>query len=85
MASLINHLAKSRPTERAPIWDHAPSRTRPHVANIEKDYPKIREAALEEKQNLQINEWVDEKVEATFIQIDPMFLDCEQIQKWLKR
>ncbi len=64
---------------------HLQSRTRPHVANIEKDYPKIREAALEEKQNLQINEWVDEKVEATFIQIDPMFLDCEQIQKWLKR
>lgn len=61
------------------------SRTRPHVANIEKDYPKIREAAMEEKQNMQINEWVDEKVEATFIQIDPYFSDCAILQKWMKK
>jgi peptidyl-prolyl cis-trans isomerase SurA len=65
------------------IW--LQSRTRPHIASLEKDYAKIRQAALEEKRNILINEWVEEKLDATFIKIAPAFKGCDVLQKWYSK
>ncbi len=59
------------------------SRTAPHRATLEQDYSKIQQAAIESKKNEFINEWVQEKVEATYIDIDGMFNSmCPQLQRW---
>ncbi len=60
------------------------SRTDPHLANLEQDYSKIRQAALEEKRSRIIREWVEEKINATFVNVDQLFGSCEVVQKWLK-
>lgn len=58
------------------------SRTTPHKANLQQDYSKIRQAAIQSKQNEYISKWVAETVGATFVQIDPMFAGCPTMEKW---
>lgn len=61
------------------------SRTRPHKANLQLDYSKIKTAALESKKNTFINGWVDSKVSSTYILIDPMYGSCEVLKKWTEK
>lgn len=58
------------------------SRTKPHLANLQQDYSKIQKAAIEAKKNEYVNEWVLEKAEATYIDIDALYKGCPVIQKW---
>lgn len=59
------------------------SRTAPHKASLQTDYSKIKAAAIEQKTNLVVSEWVYDKITSTFIEIDPMFRSCPPLQKWL--
>lgn len=61
------------------------SRTAPHRANLQQDYSKIQQATIESKKNEFINEWVQEKVDATYIDVDPMYNGCPQVGKWVTR
>lgn len=61
------------------------SRTAPHRANLALDYSKIQKAAIDSKTNQYVNEWVEEKVEATYIDIDHRYDGCPQITKWKKK
>jgi len=58
------------------------SRTVPHKANLATDYSKIRDAAIQEKKNIYINDWIDSKINATYIQVDDMFGSCDNLIKW---
>lgn len=58
------------------------SRTTPHKANLQQDYSKIRQAAIQSKQNEYISKWVEETVGATFIKIDAMYAGCPALEKW---
>ncbi len=60
------------------------SRTSPHKANLSLDYSKIQTAAIQAKQNESIAEWVREKIEATFILIDPLYDNCPSLAIWRK-
>jgi peptidyl-prolyl cis-trans isomerase SurA len=60
------------------------SRTDPHQADIKRDYSKIRQAAIEAKKEEFIADWVREKVEATYIDLDASFQECEALEKWRK-
>ena len=61
------------------------SRTSPHKANLAQDYSKIREATINQKKGTFINEWIEDIVDQTFIQIDPLFDDkCGMLDKWKK-
>jgi len=60
------------------------SRTNPHVASLATDYSKIQKAAVNEKKSDYITNWVDERVEATFISIDEEYSGCPSLGKWLK-
>ena len=59
------------------------SRSAPHKANLAQDYSKIQQAAIESKKNTYIQDWVKEKISATYIFVDPMFEGCEVLQKWI--
>ena len=61
------------------------SRTSPHKANLSQDYSKIREATISQKKGTFINAWIEDIVDRTFIQIDPLFDGkCEILDKWSK-
>ncbi len=59
------------------------SRTEPHRADLSLDYSKIQKATIEAKRNEYIDEWIQEKVDATYIDVDKMFSGCAILQKWV--
>lgn len=56
-----------------------------HVADYAKDYVKIKEMALREKQIKEIKKWFDEKLPETYISIDTSYQSCQFENNWLKR
>ena len=61
-------------------------RTDPHRANLKSDYSYLAEAALNEKMIKTVREWVNEKIETSYIYIDESFKRCKLSNKnWLKQ
>ncbi|MCB0596332.1 MAG: peptidylprolyl isomerase [Lewinellaceae bacterium] len=58
------------------------SRTKPHKANLKQDYSKIQKAAIESKKSEYISNWIKDKVEATYIDIDALYSACPVLDKW---
>lgn len=56
-----------------------------HTADYAKDYIKIKELALKEKQIDAIAKWFDEKIKETYIKINSEYRDCEFTNNWLKK
>ena len=61
------------------------NRINEHTADYAKDYIKIKNLALKEKQIKQISKWFDEKIKETFIKINGEYLDCIFTNNWLKK
>ena len=59
--------------------------TEEHKADYAKDYVKIKELALKEKQIKAIEEWQTAKIEETYIKINGKNRDCEFVSNWLKK
>ncbi|MCX7987311.1 MAG: peptidylprolyl isomerase [Bacteroidales bacterium] len=53
------------------------NRIEPHKANLKDDYQLIQEMALENKKKKIIKEWIDKKIQSTYIRIDPSFANCK--------
>ncbi len=58
------------------------SRSEPHVANLQDDYQKIQGAALADKQNIVIENWINSKVTKTFVKVHGDFKDCPFVHQW---
>jgi len=61
------------------------NRINEHTADYAKDYIKIKELALKEKQIKAIGKWFDEKIKETYIKIIGEYRDCEYTNNWLKK
>jgi peptidyl-prolyl cis-trans isomerase SurA len=61
------------------------NRTESHVADYVKDYLKIKDLALKDKQFKAIAKWTNEKIKETFIKINGEYQDCEFESNWLKK
>ncbi len=48
----------------------------PHLGNLEEDYQRFRNYALNRKQNVELNEWFQDAKEEVFINIDPEYNSC---------
>lgn len=59
------------------------SRTPPHQANLEQDYAKIKEAALQDKINRKLSEWFENRRKTTYIDINEDYYDCDDLKIWL--
>jgi peptidyl-prolyl cis-trans isomerase SurA len=57
--------------------------TEPHVANLEQDFNRIQQVALENKRSKYIFDWVDSKIGDFYIYVDPAFSNCAGIKKWM--
>lgn len=60
------------------------SRTAPHRANLDEDYAKIKDAAMEDKINRKLSEWFEERRKTTYISITKEFLECDELKIWVK-
>lgn len=58
------------------------SKTGPHRASLEQDYPKIKEVAFEDKNNRTISEWFEKRRKITYIKIDSEFQTCPELSGW---
>lgn len=61
------------------------NRINEHTADYSKDYLKIKELALKEKQINAIAKWSEEKIKETYIKINGEYRDCEFTNNWLKK
>jgi len=60
------------------------SRTKPHKADLKRDYNKIQKAALEQKKSTFTEKWVLEKLKTTYLSIAPMFQKCPNLQELME-
>lgn len=56
-----------------------------HTADFSKDFLKIKELALKEKQINAIAKWSEQKIKETYIKINGEYKDCTFINNWLKK
>ena len=57
----------------------------PHVASLKDDYVRLEEMALTMKREQVFREWLDKKIDAMYIYIDPEYRSWEfENRKWLK-
>ena len=56
-----------------------------HVADYSKDFLKIKELALKEKQLKTIQKWMNDKITETYISVNRDSRECNFTNKWLKK
>ncbi len=56
-----------------------------HIADYAKDYIKIKELAMKEKQIKAIAKWTEEKIKETYIKINSDYQNCDFTNNWLKK
>ena len=56
-----------------------------HTADYSKDYIKIKDLALKEKQIKAVGKWFEEKIKETYIKINGEYRDCAFTNNWLKK
>lgn len=61
------------------------NRINEHPADYAKDYIKIKELALKEKQIKAIAKWSEEKIKETYIKINGEYRECVFTNNWLKK
>ena len=61
------------------------NRSEEHQADFSKDYLKIKELALRDKQIKEIAKWTEEKIKETYIKISDEYKGCEFTNNWLKK
>jgi peptidyl-prolyl cis-trans isomerase SurA len=61
------------------------NRIEEHPADYAKDYIKIKDLALKEKQINAIAKWSEEKIKETYIKINGEYRNCEFTNNWLKK
>ncbi len=61
------------------------SRSSPHRVSIDKDYDRIKIMAKEGKKSQYMAEWIDEKYNKTFIEIEEDYRGCENLDKWVRK
>ncbi|MDZ7876898.1 MAG: peptidylprolyl isomerase [Saprospiraceae bacterium] len=57
-------------------------KTSPHKANLLTDYNKISSATLDQKKSTALVKWIEHKAQSTFIQVDPLYRECVNLEKW---
>ncbi len=61
------------------------NRTDTHKANLNVDYVKIQQLALQKKKQEAIDKWADKKISDTYIKIGKEYKKCKFKQSWMKK
>ena len=57
-------------------------RTEPHRASLKTDYDLLQQAALNNKKNKVLKEWIENKTKSTYIQISDKYKNCPFENNW---
>jgi peptidyl-prolyl cis-trans isomerase SurA len=55
-----------------------------HPANFSKDYEKIKDLALKQKQIRTIEKWQNKKIKETYVSVNKDYYNCEFSSNWIK-
>lgn len=55
-----------------------------HTADYVKDYTKVKDLALREKQKKELGKWSNQKIKDTYIKVSPDYQNCDFVNNWLK-
>lgn len=58
------------------------TRTKPHKASLDTDFTKIKQYAKESKKNVYFNNWMDDKIKSTLIEVSPKYNTCPNLAKY---
>lgn len=58
-------------------------RTSPHKANLQEDYGRIQDVALQQKKQLRMQEWVKTKIPTFYLWIAPEYRNCGVLKDWV--
>lgn len=58
------------------------ARSTPHQANLQQDYSRIQHAARNSKRNQAFSDWINRRLNDTYILMDPRYQKCENIERW---
>ena len=61
------------------------NRIEAHPADYAKDYIKIKDLALKEKQINAIGKWTEEKIKETYVKINGEYKNCAFTNNWIKK
>ncbi len=61
------------------------NKTEEHLADFSKDFIKIKEIALKDKQIKEVGKWSKEKIEETYVKINGEYRECDFLNNWLKK
>ncbi|MAR43820.1 MAG: peptidylprolyl isomerase [Flavobacteriaceae bacterium] len=56
-----------------------------HVANFSKDFTKIKDLALKDKQLKTVKKWLELKIDETFVNVNKSFRSCSFSNNWNKK
>lgn len=56
-------------------------KVKPHRANLDDDYNTVKEWALQQKKSKKLREWIQEKMDETYIRVNKPYEDCEISKK----
>ena len=59
------------------------SATNAHKANLEQDFPKLKEYAYNDKVNRTVSQWFEKRRKETFIKIDKEYQAYDVLKKWV--
>lgn len=59
------------------------SESPPHVANLQDDYYKIKAAALSQKEEKVMREWMEDKAKETYVYIESSYQSCDRLSIWI--
>ena len=60
------------------------SKTESHIADLSRDYVKIKDLALQKKKAEAIDKWATEKIVDTYIKINDKYESCKFESNWRK-
>lgn len=58
------------------------SKTEPHLASLDLDFPKIKELAFDDKLNRTVSEWFEKKRATTYVKLDSEYQECSNMKLW---
>lgn len=61
------------------------SKTLAHKADLDKDYVKIKNLALQKKRSELVQKWTSEKINDTYIKVHNQYKECDYEYNWLKK
>ncbi len=59
------------------------TRTKPHKANLEDDYNRIKTIVEEREKERIMLKWMQRRIPKTYVRVDRRYIDCSTVAKWL--